>query len=224
VSDASEEIELSRLERAAEFMRGVRLTQRGRGRFGGANYLAPETKRAITEALDNSALVAAVKKSAQADLPVNWLAERFEEMCRRQGTAVDVELRPSVVKLLALELWINNIALGEPGAEQLLAVTMRQGAIAPELLREFAEYPRYMVTTAMRGWASEPRDMLLRANKEIMLLSAEPEFQRVAPSILRHHAINSPLDVRARLRKLAENHSEGEEKHRPQTDEPGHSR
>jgi len=33
------------------------------------------------------------------DLPVNYLAERFEEMARRQGATVDAELRPYVCLL-----------------------------------------------------------------------------------------------------------------------------
>jgi hypothetical protein len=104
VSDSSEDAERSKLQRAAEFMRGVRLTQAGSDKFIGRNYLSPEQQQAITHAAESSALVAAVKESAQVDLAVNHLAERFEEMCRRQGAAVDAELRPSVVKLLAAEL------------------------------------------------------------------------------------------------------------------------
>jgi hypothetical protein len=205
VSDASEEIELSRLERAAEFMHGVRLTASGRRSQRGGRYIAPETKMAITEALSNSALVAAVKEAAQVDLPVNKLVERFEEMCRRQDAIVDAELRPAVAKLLATELWVNHIALSEP-AKNLVSATLHQGAIAPELLKEYAEYPRYMVTVAMKQWPATSRETLRRANKEIAALAAEPEFQELAnkkPSAFKYAAINSPLDTRSRLRKVA---------------------
>jgi hypothetical protein len=69
-------------------MRGVRLTQAGIDKFIGRNYLSTQQQQGISQALSGSALVA-VKESAQVDLPVNHLAERFEEMARRQGKAIE---------------------------------------------------------------------------------------------------------------------------------------
>lgn len=189
-------------------MREVRGAQTQMKAFSGRNYLPPETTRSIAQALNDSSLVNRIKQAMQVDLLVNLLAERFEEMCRRQGVVVDAQLRPCVIKLLALELWINNIVLGRPGPEKLVAVTMREGAIAPELLKEFAEYPRYMVTVAMSGWPSTSRETLRRADKAIKALSEEPEFQGLARSVLEYHAINSPSDIRSRLRKLRDKTSE----------------
>jgi len=148
--------------------------------------------------------VAAVKKSAQVDLPVNRLAERFEEMARRQGAMVDAELRPSIVKLLAAELWANQRALDIPG-ERLLSGTLHQGAIAPELLKEFPEHPRYVIISAIENHPAGPREYIRRVGQEIEALSSEPEFQRIAihrPSEITMAVIYAaPSKVREELRR-----------------------
>jgi hypothetical protein len=93
---ASDDVEISRLELAAAFMRAVRLEQgTAYTRFGGRTRISGEQKQAITQAIDSSALVAAVKESMHVDLPVNALAERFAEMCRRRGAEMTEGLRRS---------------------------------------------------------------------------------------------------------------------------------
>jgi len=203
----SDDTELSKLQRAAEFMHEVRLAQAGSmEKMMGRNYLPPEQQQAIAQAVTNSALVAAVKESAQVDLAVNRLAERFEEMARRQGVrVVDAELRPYVVKLLAAELWINHKTLDVPVA-RLLSATLHQGAIAPELLKEFPQHPRYVVIKAVVHNPGDPRDFLRRAGQEIEALSSEPEFHGIAsnrPSDVVKAAINYPSKARSELRKRA---------------------
>ncbi len=202
-----EDAELFRLERAAEYMREIRLAQAERGRkFIGVNRISEYQKRAITQAVDKSALVAAVKASAQIDLPVNRLAERFEEMCRRQGSMVSEELRPSIVKLLATELWVNHKVL-RVRAEKLLSATLHQGAVALELLRDFPEHPAYLITCAMQGSPASSREFLRRIGEQIEALSSDPEFSLLAknrPSEFAHTIAHSPLDARVKLREVQE--------------------
>jgi hypothetical protein len=206
LSDESEDSELSKLQRAAAFMAEIRLAQAGRSaKLRGNNYLAPEQQRAITEALSNSPLVGSVKESAHIDLPVNYLAERFEEMCRRQGAAVDAELRPSVIKLLATELWVNSQALGVP-AKRLLSATLHHGAIAPELIREFPERARFSLIHAMTATPENPRALLDRASQSIALLSSKPEFRGLMernPAAIEEAVILRPNKAESRLRQLA---------------------
>jgi hypothetical protein len=172
----------------------------------GRTRISEEQKQAATQAINDSALVGAVKGAPQIDLPVNTLAERFEEMCRRNGAVMDDELRPSVVKLLAAELWINHISLGAP-ADALRSATLHQGAVAPELLKEFPEHPAYVISEAMRGSPAASREFLSWLGKELAAVSADPEFNLLArnrPSAFAQSAIRHRSDVRADLRKAQE--------------------
>jgi hypothetical protein len=212
VSSASEDEELSSLHRAAAFMREVRLAQTGRtARLKGQNYLAPEQHLAITNAVSGSGLVAAVKRTSEVDIPVNHLAERFEELCRRQGTQVDAELRPTVVKLLAAELLANHLALEVP-AKRLIAATLHQGAIAPELLHEFPELPRYAIVRAVEFSPEAPREFLRSAKREIAIVSSEPEFQhlvRTQPSVVEQTVICKRSKARELLRAINDKFGDG---------------
>ena len=187
-------------------MRAVRQARAGNEtKFIGRNYLSPEQTRAITEAISSSGFVAAMKQAAQADLPVNKLAERFEEMARREGMTVDAELRPAVVKLLAAELWTNQRALGTP-AERLISATIHQGAIAPELLNEFPEYPQYFVTQAVVHNPGAPRTFIHRALEKFRSLSSDPEFEEIArnrPSDVLDAVLSHPSKAQTELRRRA---------------------
>lgn len=146
---ASDDVEISRLELAAAFMRAVRMEQAAAyTKLVGRSRISGEQKQAITQAIDSSALVAAATDATHADLLMNTLAERFAEMCRRRGAEMTEGLRRSVVKLLAAELWVNHTALGtEP--DRLLSATVQHGAVAPELLKEFPKKSALAVTDAM---------------------------------------------------------------------------
>jgi hypothetical protein len=209
---ASDDAELSRLQRASAFIAEVRLAQAGsEKRFMGNNYLEPEQQQAVTEAVAGSELVAAVKQAAQVDLPVNYMAERFHELCRRQGATVDADLRPAVVKLLASELLANHHALGVP-AKRLLSATLLQGAIAPKLLKEFPELPRYAVLRAMEYAPEAPRQFLREAKQEIEVVFSEPEFQnlvRTQPSVVEQTVINRRSKARELLRAINEKSGHG---------------
>jgi hypothetical protein len=186
-------------------MAEVRLAQAERAsRFMGNNYLPPEQYQAITKAISGSELVTAVKESTQVDIPVNYLAERFEELCRRQGAAVDADLRPAVVKLLATELFANQQALGIP-AKKLLSATLLHGAIAPELLNEFPEMPRYAIIRAVEFTPEAPREFLGNAKREVAAVFAEPEFQHLVqsqPSVVEQTVINRRSKARELLRAI----------------------
>jgi hypothetical protein len=188
-------------------MREVRLAQAGSDKkFIGRNRLSPEQQQAITQAIQDSSLVAAVKESAQLDLVVNRLAERFEEMARRHGMTTDGDLRPSVVKLLATELWVNQRALGVR-SERMLSATLHQGAIAPELLEEFPRQGAYVITTALEHAPNAPREFIRRAEENVAALAADPEFQLLAknrPSELMEVALHHVSDMRGRVRRRQE--------------------
>lgn len=206
VSDSDDE-ELSKLQRAAAFIEEVRRAQNASGKLQtGGNFLSPRQKLEVSRATAGSALVAAVKTSVNADLSVNYLAERFEEMCRRQEATVDAELRPSIVKLLAAELLVNQKALDVP-AKKLISATLHHGAIVPELLKEYDKLPysRLAVYSAVTARPGAPREFLERAAEEIKALSTDPEFRLLLekrPSDLPVAAIH-PGSARSRLRKIA---------------------
>ena len=202
---ASDDVEISRLELAAAFMRAVRQEQAtAYTKFVGRNRISDEQKQAITQAIDSSALVAAAKDATHTDLLVNALAERFGEMCRRRGAEMTEGLRRSVVKLLATELWVNHTALGA-GPENLLSATVLQGAVAPELLKEFPQLPAYAVAYAMQHSPMAPHHALQRAERDIAEVSSEAEFRLLARnrrSSLVGAALQHPSDVRGELRKV----------------------
>jgi hypothetical protein len=53
-------------------------------------------------------------------------------MCRRRKVAIDADVRPSLIKILAGELFANHHAL-DAAVEQMISVTVCQGAIGPSL-------------------------------------------------------------------------------------------
>jgi hypothetical protein len=205
LSDSSEDAELSQLRRAAEFMRRVRSAQAKKGkRFVGGNHLRAEREQAITAAVSSSTLVAALKESAQGDMPVNQLAERFEEMCRRLEVAVDASLRPYIVNLLAAELWANHTALPIP-AEKLISLTVHQGAIGPKLIKEFARFRKTPgIFSQAASCPSDPRAFLCRVAKTIDALTEDPQFERFreTPNVFVEAATDHARDPLGYLRGL----------------------
>lgn len=170
---------LSDLRRAAAFMQAVRVTQAESGKsMTGASLLSLEQEEAIIEAARNSALVAAVKEHAQVDGAVNYLAGRFEEMCRRQRMEVSKELRPAVLKLLVTELLVNHKALDGLPVEKLIPVTAYQGAVVPELKKEFGHFPAWIIEEGARERPNNPRGFLVRIETEAKTMAGEAEFER----------------------------------------------
>src|SRR5579863_1825590 len=101
MSDFSDDLLLTQLQRAAAFIQEVRLAQAECGKkLAGATHLTSEQGYAITKAADESSLVKAVKSATEADMTVHDLFERFEEMCRRRKIIVEPDLRSSIVKIL----------------------------------------------------------------------------------------------------------------------------
>jgi len=145
--------------------------------------------------------VTAVKESAKAELQVNDLAGRFEEMCRRLGMTVDSELRPSVVKLLAAELWVNQKALDAP-SKKLVSATLYQGAIGPELQKEFGRFAPHAFRDAAIHYPMNSRGFLRKAERQIDELAADPEFERFheRPYEFVRAALTHPSDPKGFLR------------------------
>ena len=204
---------LSDLRRAANFMQAARVRQaESEKRFMGQSFLSDEQENAIIQAAGNSALVKAVKDDAQMDGAVNYLAERFEEMCRRIGFSIDrqphsKEQREAVVKLLATELFVNQKALNGLSAEELIPLTVRLGAVGPEFKKEFPQFERAqgVFEYAAKSNPGDPRSRLHEVVKRIETLAQDPEFERLreTPEIFRIAVVmhgNSSENARAFLR------------------------
>jgi hypothetical protein len=204
MSDSSDDKLLSDLRRAAAFMQAVRVTQaESEKRFKGPNFLSLEQEEEIIDAARNSALVAAVKEHTQVDGGVNYLAERFEEMCRRQRMEVSKELRPAVVKLLATELLVNQKALDRLPVEKLIPVTASQGGIVPELKKEFGHFSAWTIENAVKYYPGHPRGYLSKVDEESKAIANETEFERFrkAPGIFEDAAARYPSNPRAYVRE-----------------------
>ena len=181
MSDSSDDKLLSDLWRAAAFMQAVRVTQAESGKtLAGSSLLSLEQEEKIIEATRNSALAAAVKEHAQVDGAVNQLAERFEEMCRRQlMELVSKELRPAVVKLLATELLVNHRALDRLPVEKLIPVTAYQGAVVPEVKKEFGHFfSPWIIENAVKHYPGHSRGYLSKVGEAAEMTAPEPEFKR----------------------------------------------
>ncbi len=190
-------------------MAKVRRAQFDSGRsLAGPARMAPDQHYAITAASDSSGLVAAAKEALQIDPPVNAMFERFEEMCRRRGVAIDPTLRPGVLKLLAAELWANAEGL-EARPKDLIAVTVYHGNIAALITEEeFASLRDTpgVFTRAGIGYPSDPRGFLRKVPKDVAALATEEEFAslRDTPGVFKHAAVHNSSDPHAFLRKVQE--------------------
>jgi hypothetical protein len=180
MSDSSDDKLLCDLWRAAAFMQAVRVLQGESGKsMAGASLLSLEQEEKIIEAARNSALVAAVKEHAQVDGAVNQLAERFEEMCRRRRMEMSKELRPAVLKLLATERLVNQKAMDRLPVEKLIPVTAYQGAVVPEVKKEFGHFfSPWIIENAVKHYPGHPRGYLSKVGEAADMTAAEPEFKR----------------------------------------------
>jgi hypothetical protein len=198
---------LSDLWRAAAFMQAVRVTQAESGKtMAGSSLLSLEQEEKIIEAARNSAVVGAVKEQAQVDGAVNQLAERFEEMCRRQQMKMKEELRPALHKLLATELLENHKAMDWLPVEKLIPVTTYQGAVVPEVKKEFGHFfSPWIIENAVKHYPGHPRGYLSKVGETAEMTAAEPEFKRFldTPEIFITAAALNPLNPRPYLREKA---------------------
>ena len=123
MAEIKDDILLAQLRRASDLIEEVRLAQRECGKtLGGHNHILAEQQQAITSAADCSGLVLAIREVIDADATVHALFERFEEMCRRRKVFIGADLRPSLLKILAAELFANYHELNA-SAEQMLSVS-----------------------------------------------------------------------------------------------------
>ena len=112
--------------------------QRGKGMTGGV-FLGAECLAAIEAAGAESNIARKVDEVPGMEGTVFRTAQIFEEMCRRQSVTVAESVRPGVVRLIATELLANQKALPEAPTDRLETLTALQGAIGPELVKEFGE-------------------------------------------------------------------------------------
>ena len=198
-------------------MQAVRQRQAERGKtLSGRHWLPSEQIAAIENATQNGAFIKAVKESAGLDGRMNFLAEQFEEMCRRQGMVMDAELRASVLRLLAGELFINQSALKAP-AEKLIPVTVSHGAIGPELEKEHPGFRgsdgggfrhglnAYIIAATCH--ATDPLGFLRDAEKAREALAKNPEFEKLrdTPGVFTTAVLCRPAHPGAWLRKALKN-------------------
>src|SRR5271157_6055187 len=170
----SDDVPSAQLERAAAFAGEVRHIQStSRKKFSGGNHLPPESQHAIADAVN-----AAVTRKGGKVRVVRCLLERFEELCRRRKCDIDPELRVALARVLAGELAVNRAALGE-SALKLIGVTVLQGAIGPDLVREFERFRDmpWVFTTAALSHPADPRAFLRKVADTADALAAEPEFE-----------------------------------------------
>lgn len=194
------------LTAAAEFLSNVRgLAQGKRQSLSGRSRLTPDQKDAIRQAAEGSGLANAMRKCLNIDIPVHALLERFEEMCRRQGAAVDADMRPYLVRLLSTELVANQQALGG-NPEKLIPFTLDNGALGPALIAD-AEFESLRETPgifrrAAVGYAGpgKAKEFLRRVLRAIPELMADAEFEslRETPGIFRYAAVSYPGPGRAK--------------------------
>lgn len=198
----SDDVPSAQLERAAGFAGEVRHIQStSRKKFSGGNHLPPESQHAIADAVN-----AAVTRKGGKVRVVRCLLERFEELCRRRKCDIDPELRVALARVLAGELAVNRAALGE-SALKLIGVTVLQGAIGPDLVREFERFRDmpWVFTTAALSHPADPRAFLRKVADTADALAAEPEFEHfrdVTPSIIVKVAVDYPTNARAFLHKV----------------------
>ena len=206
MSAFSDDVLLTQLQRAAVFADEVRQIQSKSGKkFTGGNYLSSESQYAITKAATESAIVAGMSKAGDGTAARD-LFERFEEMCRRRKLNIEADLRAALVKILAGELLANHSALGG-SATRLISVTVLQGAIGPDLTKEFERFREtpWVLATAAVSYPSDPRVFLRKVASTIDTLTTEPKFERFrkTPGVIAQAAVNFPTDPRAFLRKVA---------------------
>jgi hypothetical protein len=206
MSAFSDDVLLTQLQRAAVFADGVRQIQSRSGKkFTGGNRLSPESQHAITKAATEIAIAAGMSLAGEGTA-VRDLFERFEELCRRRKLYIEVDLRAALIKVLAGELLANHSALGG-SVTRLITVTVLQGAVGPDLIKEFERFREtpWIITTAAVSYPSNPRAFLRKVASTIDTLATEPEFERFhgTPGVIAQAAVNFPADPRAFLRKVA---------------------
>ena len=163
MSNTPEDIELSRLQRAAEFMQAVRQLQAKCGKsMRGGTFLTEKQEAEIKKTIENSHLVQSLDASGELAPHVFRSMQVFEEMCRRHDVLLNERLRPSVMRLLASEFVVNGNAMPTALPKDLEALTALQGAIWPELAASFGgrfdQAQSYLQIAAT--FPSAPRDYL----------------------------------------------------------------
>ncbi len=127
------------------------------------------------------------------------LLERFEEMARRQKIVVAAGVRPSILGLLATELWVNKHSLNI-SAGKLVAATVYHGAIGEKLHKEFPQFSDSpsLFRHATINYPADPEGFVRKTLTAIEEMSQEREFAEFldTPGIFKQAAVRNPSDPR----------------------------
>jgi len=198
---------------AEAFMASVREAQRKCGKsVTGCGYSrVPFDKRVYFEKAALEALTDLHNQEITLD-DIILLAEHFEEMCHRRQLPMPQDLRPAIVRQLALELEQNHkIIRLIPG--KLLRITSYNGAIAEKLVQFFplfADKP-WIIRRAAEHRPRDPLEFFQLAqekSEDLIKESQNPEsewaFLANKPSTIIQTVINHVDDPRRNLRALRE--------------------
>lgn len=192
-------IDAASLRHATGFMADARRIQRESGRKpGGQHFLSAELLTRSRRIFSESRLLAVL---AEAPSPVpehvlRHICDSFEEMCRRRRIEVQDSLRPSIYRLLAIELAINT-HLFEASPEKVAPATVYNGSLDClwEMFPQFCEMP-YLFRQAATAYPSDPAGYLKKLHESISELERDERFVefRDTPSVFRNAAIGYPSD------------------------------
>jgi hypothetical protein len=189
---------------AGLFVATIRRDQRASGKsLMGRPSLTQDTLSAIR--LTAKHLLNVAPDGIVTSEDAEFLAVRFEEMCRRQKRHVDSQHRPAILQHLVTDLLVNCTATGST-PRQLVSVTLYWGGICPSLPGEFAEFgdTPWIFKHAAINNAWDPRGLLCKVRADIGAMSGEHEFGVFAdtPGIIKYAVLNNPADPRDLLRRV----------------------
>jgi hypothetical protein len=196
--------------RAIAFMKKIRKEQEDHGKaLRGANGIDDSVKHAITNISKNSGFISSIRESeiiSENDSTTMFV--RFEEMCRRLGTEVSTELRPSIMKILCGELLSNQATFNIKSA-QALSATVYHGSLA-DLPKdaEFVEFrdSPFVFKRAVVGYPTDPRSFLRKVIADTKSLSSDERLKEFldVPFIFRYAAVHNPKESAKLLLDLSE--------------------
>lgn len=195
---------MAKLRAASAFLGEVRETQRLTGKsLSGRVDIEPRTRLALERMCHDSRMLGMAE--SVTDGAVRPLLERFEEMCRRRKMEPSSHLRPSLYKIIAVELLANEEAYGVPGVK-LIPATLTNGDLSglPDELEfeQICNVPS-LFQRAVLNVPTDPRAFLRHVLAATNELAVDPEFAGFTdtPWVFRRAATHAG-DPRAFLRRV----------------------